>query len=549
MGIGTFITDEDTQTGDDITAEHIRQFKDALNGVIVGRLNDIPAAGQAIGTETIPFGSIRCGSLIIEGQAVDVGRFTAPLNRIITGKTRPLSAYPDFIEIENDNLTIKILGQAINLIMSINGETTTIDSDVSVALQSGYGSSHTANINDAGIVNNKTAGEAGYVYGDRKHGFLTIDAAGSQISNRVGEYSWFKNGSEYFSAFIRSSTRLERIKRRHGFGVNGDPHPEAGLSDDGLIEIIRTGWVFIDRDTPNSPDVSYTSPVFSDIAPTSPATGQYWIRTRDNRVLRYDGSQFVLTERLLVATVGTDSNGAVVYRCTDFQKTRSNQNTARLRRQDEEVFYLEEEATVSVDGNTIKLIDVEWDMARDYFNSYNLPSEAANTYYGLYLTEKGHPEIIGVLPTYREGEGWMLPWDSFKCLAVVYNNVDSDFAEERNFFPWQKFNPNGKQETVFYYSYLTSPARVGRDDSGIGLIETFAVSGVYVNHNLKDGVFTDIPIINLQTVDTGGTSSSGVISEVTVNSFRVRASFNAGNIQIGYGGNQLRQALIDNLLK
>ena len=52
-----------------VQASHVLQLIEALNGVIIGRLNNVPTAGQDLGTDDKPFGDIKASGQLKAGSA------------------------------------------------------------------------------------------------------------------------------------------------------------------------------------------------------------------------------------------------------------------------------------------------------------------------------------------------------------------------------------------------------------------------------------------------------------------------------------------------
>ena len=88
--------------GDDNTAEIYRDIINALEGVLVGRSQGSPAAGQDLGTLMVPWGTVHAQAISVGGRLVNLDTGPARRNAINSGKTRPGSALGGFIDISVD---------------------------------------------------------------------------------------------------------------------------------------------------------------------------------------------------------------------------------------------------------------------------------------------------------------------------------------------------------------------------------------------------------------------------------------------------------------
>lgn len=108
MGNNTLINN--FVTGDKILPEHIKQLITALNGVFLSRVNNVPTAGQNLGSSAIPWGTIHARSLIINGVVIDL----SSLSNINFGAGFQGITY-SFNKI-NNKLTISFTGQQSKII-------------------------------------------------------------------------------------------------------------------------------------------------------------------------------------------------------------------------------------------------------------------------------------------------------------------------------------------------------------------------------------------------------------------------------------------------
>ena len=434
--------------GDTVLAAHIKQLITTLNGALVPKLNNTPSGGQSLGTSLFPWSVAYINSIIANGQAIDFSQLSTALNRIISGKSRSLSSKSDFFEI-TDSLTFKILGATTNLVLSINGESVTYDSDIDITATGGIAGNNTCTVNDSDMTDDLYAGEIDYAYGSGKSGYISVDSMQQEIRNRIGEYVGFKYGTNgFFYGFIENETKISKIAREYFFDQSGNPLVTEEMSNDDTLTMLRTGFIFGDVDTLTVPEVSYFYPVIASSAPGSPETGQYWFNTTTGRWNRYSGSQFVEVNRIPLGIILIDGSEVVAYRTFDFSRNYTKINELELEVRNATTVGIKTPGRVEVGNNHYELQEFTWDISQHLFDA----SEDTEAYYTLLFAENLRPRISSRRPRWVPGKGFCDPFEEWKAVGRVYNDGSGDFSEERNYYISQKYNPDGKIDQEYSYA-------------------------------------------------------------------------------------------------
>jgi len=162
MGSDTLVT---RVAGAIISEDDPNLFNRVFQGDFIGRdSSGAPTPGQALGTTTVPWGTARLTSLILNGSPVDPGPITARPNRIISGAVRTTSKFPDYLRPAgaSGGASFTLLGAAVNLDFDVNGATAQITTDiVKSALTVAPGAQNTCTINDVGLTGQDTSKNLG----------------------------------------------------------------------------------------------------------------------------------------------------------------------------------------------------------------------------------------------------------------------------------------------------------------------------------------------------------------------------------------------------
>lgn len=413
-------------SGDEIDESWYNDLRSVVIGTFVGRdpSTGSVASAQDIGSSITPWGNLYAGGLIIGGTAIDFGDLTGVANSIISGRVRSTSDFPDFVRANGAAASFQILGSTTNLSLNIDNTATTVSTDLTESgLTVAPGSNNTALVDDAGLT-----GQTSSKYQGEDGTTLTIDNAGTEITSRVGQYVTFKTGTEYFLAFVKSSTELTNCYRGYYFDSSALPVERVALTNNDTLTIMSTAWIFVENDAVTV-DVTYATPIYSFAQPGSPATGDYWF-DRDNEVWkRFNGSAFVTVNRILVGLAVLDSANCVVSRSLNFTKSFQAFNAIRAEFESvTEIQAKDTEFALSVYGETVTnaFTPYIWDITTDLELSQ---TEAINTVYYAYVTQVGEKVLSNIKPYNQNAElkGWYHPYNSWRAIATINNDGSSDF--------------------------------------------------------------------------------------------------------------------------
>ena len=423
MGTETLITRE---TGQKITAEVINLLNRVLEGDFVGRdSTGAPALGQLLGTLAIPWNIANITNLILNGSPVDPSLLTRPPNIVSSGLSRSNSDYPAFLDFDNITNAIEILGDAVNLNLLINGSAAIVGTDINTTgLTVAPSSNNTCLVNEPTFVDQestKYAGEDGTT--------LNIDAAGSEITSRIGQViALQKNGStEIMLAYVKSTTELTNIFRGWFYDSNGAPIVRETLADDDQLNILSLAWIFVEDDG-LIVEISYKSPIYSFDQPSGTA-GDYWFDLLNNTWKVHSGVSWDVSDQTLVGAcaIGTTKTGG--QRPLDFYHDYRDTNTIQL-----EIFSSTVIQSKSIDNLfyaysksvSISETKITWNSASDMETG----SITANTIYYLYIAKTGQRVISLEKPYDRiDLNGKYHPYEAWRYVGEAETNSNSQWSQ------------------------------------------------------------------------------------------------------------------------
>ena len=427
--------------GDKVLSSHVKQLITALNGTFFLRLNNVVSRGLNICSALFPAETIYAENWISRGQSVDLSSISVEPNRIVSGKSRALSSKSDFFDITN-SLTFKILGAQTSLVLSINGQSVTFDSDEDVTVTGGIAGSNTCQVNDSDISNDLYAGEIDYAYGG-KSGYITVDGMEQEIIDRIGQFHGFKYGTNgYFYGFIDSQTKISKARRNFFYDQSGDPLVSQPLSNDNTITLLKTGWVFKDATVLTPAEVSFNYPVEAAVAPTGAEVGDYWKNTNTGRWNRYDGTQFVEVARIPIGIVLIDGNEVVAYHSFDFYARYEKTNSLELEITSETTVGIKTPGEIEVGNKKFFIENQTWDITSDLVDA----SEQVSTYYYLAVDENRRSRMFSIRSYYDAVKSHYHPFENWRVVGVVYNNAsgDLDADDGANSYIFEKYNQKTK---------------------------------------------------------------------------------------------------------
>ena len=561
MGTNSFISNDQYDPGDEILGEHITQFKDALNGVLVGRQNDVPSAGQNLGSESIPFGSLHCQQVRIGNQVLDASSQTVPGHRITGGRTSTQSSNGRFVDITLNQA--RILGKEVPFSAVANGRTFTIDTDIAMSPTLGFaGAANTRETTLADVPatgDAKRFGEPDYAIGNQE---LNLAASVSQIANRVGEFAAFRIGTELVYAYILSSQKLRVVSRQYFIGPNNFIPPRADYATGTKVEILRTGWIFADADSPDTPEITYNSPIRSTRQPANPKTGDYWYDIRVDRWKRYDGTDWISVNRLPIAVVCSDSTRMVGFRCFDFFRRFAKLNEIEFERISDTEYMVSRGGRVSVFGIVqdvprFAVFDIESD------TEDGVTVQSMGRFHG-YRNERGEFKASDKIPVWREDlGGYYHPYENWLAVLNLYNNSkdSTELVDDNNWFPFEKYSTKIKllkKWVVSVNSAGTLQKRDSKSEKHPVLSSSRSGSGAGARYALvwRTGFFTEGPAVSGESSSGHGNLGYSSLASLTTSGWSGIIPYQAGSsggpqdfvVELSAMGAQAEQIDIENSL-
>lgn len=360
---------------------------------------------------------------------------SADANRIISGRSRTTGQLIALTPAGSSN-SATLKGLATDFIYYVDGTRYTIDEDVSITLSLAPASNNTCTVNlnastvDSTFPQTKYMGELG--------GQIPFDAAGSEILTLANKLCAFKIGAECFIGVPKFNTGsstvgyMTDVRRGFFFDDTDDPISRIGISDNDTITLLKLGYIFAKTD--GTLAATYNGLVVSGTAPAIPVAGDYWFDTNVQIWKTHNGSSYVDATATFIGVVCIDGADCLGARSADAFSPVSDLNGIRLRKESNSRLVANSDAQqVSVAGSTIKfgMAKPVWDMA------VNLDAgltEAANTTYFMYLTDKGTPVISDVGPYERADlRGFYHPHQLWRCVAQAWNDENSHLINVLNY--------------------------------------------------------------------------------------------------------------------
>jgi len=434
MGDNTLVTKAEPAA---IEVADVNQFFTALVGDLIPRDTSTGVAEDNVhklGRDNLRWLEAHITNLNLDGKLFDPDAIGTDQNfAISSGATRTDSGQPDFLRASGSGATATLLATATDFQYTANANSVTLEADVAIAsLTTAPAANNTALVNDTGM----TGGDETKVTGEDIDDPIVIDTVGTEISNRVGEYICLKTPTgEFMFVFVEDATTLSRAYRGFFFDDNGDPVVRGVLSNNDTLTIMSLGWVFIDKNG-TTIDISYTSPVYSGVEPSSPVLDDYWFDLKNRLWKRHNGTSFVTVDRVLIGLLVIDGTNCVASRSADFTKAYSDYINLRPEIESvTEVQTAQGYSSVSVYGQIQELYagTFIWDITADLESGV---SEAASTTFYIYVTEEGIPKLSDERPFDRRSElrAFYHPYHTWRYVGEVTNNSTSNFDNVSQLF-------------------------------------------------------------------------------------------------------------------
>lgn len=347
-----------------------------------------------------------------------------PSNRIVSGATTGNSSRLNALRANGAAASLQLLGNTTNFVYYIEGTQYTIDSDLSVTgLSTAPASNNTCTVDDTNLSGSEQYSEFLGQFGTK----ITVDAMGSEISNLIGNIAAFKTGTEYFIARVISSTELGLAFRGSFYDSSGDDIPAVKLTDNDTITLMRLAWIY--ANTSGALAVSYTNPTYSFDQPAGPSTGDYWFDLEESKWKTFNSTAWVDADATLIGWSVQDSSNCVATRTFDSFKNYTDLNTIEIEKSSATVMQAKNlYGRINVFGSLIDYGTTlpSWDITADLEAGY---TEAASTWYYLYIDEEGQTIMSPVAPMLR-GDllGYYHPAESWRCVGAAFNSSGSDLG-------------------------------------------------------------------------------------------------------------------------
>lgn len=424
-----------------IIADDFNQFSSALAGDFVGRdaVNRAPSPDERLGTPSIPWAELHATNVFVGGALLDLenlGAGASTKNAINDGRTRTDSGQPDFIRANGGAATATLLATDTDLKYTANNVGVIITDDVVItSIQTAPTTNNTAAINNSDLSGANSTKYEGEGQGAR----IELDNVGQEIIDRVGQYVCLKNGTnEIMLAYVADvddtafTATITNVFRGFFFDSAGAPIVRETMSDNDTLTLLSGGWLF-GSNNGTVFDVSYRSPIYSAVEPTSPAVDDYWFDLANQNWYRYDGTDFLEIDRLLLGMVVADGTNCIASRSFDFAKSYTDVIDMELNespQSDEVIETAETFSKVSVYGKTLEYFSgrFSWDITSDLETGL---TEQSDFLYYLYITEEGVGVISDERPYDRTADlrGFYHPYHTWRFVGVANNDSSGDFSK------------------------------------------------------------------------------------------------------------------------
>ena len=426
----------DKSDGQLILASHVNELKAAMVTTFSGRdANGIMSAGQNLGSSAYPWGIGYIDRLISNNQLIDFSTIAAETNALKSGKTRTTSLQPDFLRANGVTNSVIIQGASTFLVMVINTVLTTLKVDLNLTslTLAGSGPSNRCTINNATYTGQESTK---WDYEGEGNTPILVDGMGGSVTAKIGQLVALRNATtdEIMLAYVKSATELTNVKRGYFLNNTGTPINRQSLTDNQNLELMSLGWVFIGSDAVTT-EVSYLNPQYSFETPLSPVTGLYWFDLQVKQWKRYNGTDFVVINRILLGLVVIDQTACVATRSREFDLDYLDLNTALFDLKDitaTNIISRNVNNAISVNGTTYDIRNkINFNITTDLVTGL---TEAANTTYYCYITEKGQRRIDIIRPSPSSSilKGIYHPHNTWLCVASFFNDASSNIVSVDN---------------------------------------------------------------------------------------------------------------------
>ena len=424
-------------SGETILATFWNDIHSALNGDFVGRNSSgVPAASKNLGSAAFPWGTLRADGLVINGSSVDLSQVAAPPFRVVSGATRATSNQPAFIDPAGaaGGASFTILAATTSLVFDINGSAKTLSADiVKSGLSAAPSSNNTALVDDALAVDQEATRTFGESDGPQE---IKIDTIGSELVTLNGTLQAFKindgANDEFFMGFLdTTNTKITKCFRGFFYDSSLLPINRIKFANNDTITLMKMHYIFLDQNL-TTVDTTTTPPVYDTIAPSTPATGDYWFDQGNKLWKRFDGATFQNVNRTFIGWAVMDDTDCIAARSVHFDVRYSPDNDIILDKKTDEIiegrsFF----GKVNVAGKEILYVTKlpAWNITTDLAPTadlYNAAEQASTTYF-VYVKDDGAEILSDISPYFvPEFYGFYHPHNPWRAIFTVENDASSD---------------------------------------------------------------------------------------------------------------------------
>lgn len=353
-----------------------------------------------------------------------------PGNRVVSCATSANSSQPLALDPDGTAATVVLDCTPTPFVYYVNGTQYTLSADVTLTgLGLAPSTNNTATVDMAILTSLGGDPQSSEWLGQFGTG-ITVDAMGSEITALVGKTAAFSisNGSatEYFIAYVESTTKLSRIWRGAFFNSSLAAVPSIPFTDNDTITLLRLTWVFAKTD--GTLAVTYNPVTVAGAEPASPDTGDYWYDVGNETWKTFNSVAWVSANATLIGVTVQNTTGCIGARTFDIFKNYSGTNNINLQKESTSLISCHNtHAQISVYGTPINFghSRPQWDMASDLDDGL---TEAASTYYFFYIKESGATVISNKAPINRyDLNGFYHPSETWRCVGFMWNNASSNF--------------------------------------------------------------------------------------------------------------------------
>lgn len=346
-----------------------------------------------------------------------------PTYRIVSGQTTGNSSQLAALRPAGTTAAVTLTASGTPFVYYIGGTQYSITANVTLTgLSLASGTNNTCSVNETAASGQQWTKFLGQ-YGTT----IEVDGMDSGISTLVGQIAGFKTSTEYFLAYVSSTTSLTNAWRGCFFNSTPTNVAAVGLSNNDEIKLMKMAWLF--ANTNSSLAVTYNNPTISAEQPTSPGVGDYWFDLATTAWKTYNSTTWVAANAILIGVTLQDTANCVAARTFDPFKAMSDLNTLNLQRDSNTVVRASDiGAEVSIFGatNRFSITRPQWDITTDLDSGV---SETLSTTYYLYMKENGNTVISDRAPLDRKDlYGLYHPGEAWRCLGSVYNDSSTNFV-------------------------------------------------------------------------------------------------------------------------